>query len=479
MKTLLLLTIFYSFIGYSQSSTIQLSEPFSYNSEKKVYYVTDKDNIVSISLTYKNKILFKQWDIKTLKELSFQYEIDTLKIQNINVKKIQEKTYLFYSTMNVISGNIEFYGREIDIANLEFNGDSKLLLTSPFVDNTIYLQLSFDYTSFSLEYHDTIHFYDKNLNKKTDHMYSSNTNSYLSCFSLGENNNIFLKNYWNSPSSMNHELTTIDKIKTKTTVSQIELALTDKKIKTGVTRSNGNQFLSIGFYGNSSNVRPNRTDGIFAIKFDKEGKILYNKCYKFTQDILELHNSNNNNYFMNLKNTNVNLQKDGSVIIIGEEIDYQNFTSTPGSTGFQQTSTIPRFSDIIITKIDNYGELIWVKKIAKRQTDGRGQGAKSFYYSMNNDTHSFIYLDHKKNFDLANNKKPVLYRDLKDGDVILYTVNDKTGESTKTILFNTKEFKFIKRVYFDTNRIIKVSPHKVIIDLHIGGGKRILLKVNI
>jgi hypothetical protein len=218
------------------------------------------------------------------------------------------------------------------------------------------------------------------------------------------------------------------------------------------------------------------TDGVFLATVNQAGQIIKykNGYYEFPLADLEKFESarakrkmeNKDDYEApHVKVRKVLTQPDGSIFLACEEsyVDVYNDFSR-GTTTYTYY-----YKDILAAKINASGTFAWLTKIPKNQkkvlvlhTGGFGGGAGaaamaisispsimtnnlengpgSMSFKLINDAsgYYFLYLDNKKNLDLAEDESPKYHVDGHGGQVMVAKI-DVNGNLTKELLFDTRE----------------------------------------
>lgn len=201
----------------------------------------------------------------------------------------------------------------------------------------------------------------------------------------------------------------------------------------------------------SKKAKSNGTDGIFLALMDQAGKInkYKNGYYEFPLDELEKFESARAKKKMekkkdyeapNLYVRNVVVEADGSLFIALEEfytvVTYH--TSTMGGMTTTSTTVHYYYEDIIGAKISSSGKFEWMRKIPKKQTGTRGRGTMSYKLVSDATGYYFMFLDNKKNLELAEDEVPKYHQDGYGGQVAVAKV-DNAGIVSKEIVFDTRE----------------------------------------
>ncbi len=190
------------------------------------------------------------------------------------------------------------------------------------------------------------------------------------------------------------------------------------------------------------------TDGIFLSTMDQAGKInkYKNGYYEFPLAELEKFESARSKKRMekkddyeapNLSVRDIVVEGDGSVLITCEEyyVVISTYTNSNGST---YTTYTYYYEDILASKINANGNFAWVKKIPKKQRGNSGRGTMSFKLISDAGGYYFLYLDNKKNMELAEDEVPKYHVDGFGGQVVVAKI-DNAGTVTKELVFDTRE----------------------------------------
>jgi hypothetical protein len=197
----------------------------------------------------------------------------------------------------------------------------------------------------------------------------------------------------------------------------------------------------------SKKSKGNNTDGIFLATLDAKGNVIKykNGYYEFPVADLEKFESARTKRKMedkddyeapNLQVRDIVIQPDGSVFIACEEYYIKVYTSSDGNGG-SSTYTEHFFEDIVAARINASGQFAWLRKVPKRQ---KGEGTQTLGFKLIADAtgYYFLYLDNKKNMDLAEDEVPKYDVDGAGGQVVVAKL-DNDGNLTKELLFDTRD----------------------------------------
>lgn len=151
------------------------------------------------------------------------------------------------------------------------------------------------------------------------------------------------------------------------------------------------------------------------------------------------------------------IMPDGSLIIAGEK-QYSIYNQN----GLQSAN----YDDGVIAKILPDGRLAWIKKLRKEQT-GRGYRAKSYRdFGRSGDNLNFLFVDSKDNLDAKPGGGLKAYNDAHTGKgvLMLWQINDRTGEITKKPLVDMKNVNGLHIYEFALHRIIEFNERSFIFE---------------
>ncbi len=176
-------------------------------------------------------------------------------------------------------------------------------------------------------------------------------------------------------------------------------------------------------------------------------------------------------------------QDDGSILLIGEKYYVTSHTYTD-SNGNTHTRYVYHYEEILATKINADGELVWMKKLPKIQRGGSALGGMSYAHTYKEGNHYFFYLDNVKNIDLATNQKPATHADGKGGIFTVYKINDDSGKITKNSLFDMKEVtvqgkkKPLKVYQFNVYRVME-TENGIAVEVYKKGKEDLMIQIGI
>jgi len=198
----------------------------------------------------------------------------------------------------------------------------------------------------------------------------------------------------------------------------------------------------------SKKAKSNGTDGVFLALMDQAGKInkYKNGYYEFPLEELEKFESARSKRKMerkkdyeapNLSVRNIVVEADGS-LFIGLEEYYVEATTYTDSRGMTHTTYTYYYEDILGAKISKAGNFEWLRKLPKKQRGGNGRGTMSYKLVSDATGYYFLFLDNKKNMELAEDEVPKYHVDGFGGQLVVAKI-DNAGNISKEIVFDTRE----------------------------------------
>jgi hypothetical protein len=198
----------------------------------------------------------------------------------------------------------------------------------------------------------------------------------------------------------------------------------------------------------SKKAKSNGTDGVFLALMDQTGKInkYKNGYYEFPLEELEKFESARSKRKMerkkdyeapNLSVRNIVVEADGSLFIALEEY-YVESTTYYDSRGGSRTTYTYYYEDILGAKISKTGNFDWLRKIPKKQKGSNGRGTMSYKLVSDETGYYFMFLDNKKNEDIAEDEVPKYHVDGFGGQVVVGKI-DNLGNISREIVFDTRE----------------------------------------
>jgi len=148
---------------------------------------------------------------------------------------------------------------------------------------------------------------------------------------------------------------------------------------------------------------------------------------------------------------------DGSMLVFSEHVN------DPAASNATTTSQYVFYQDIIITKYNNDGAIVWQKNIPKVQ---RAQFINtllpsyySFFYTVDDDKVRILFNDEAKNLNNFDASQTLPWKGFNDATAMLVEVNIADGSYKKHSIFKATDIKLI--VYPELSH--EISPNKIIV----------------
>lgn len=495
MKYILLVVVsMLTSISYGQSKkfTFKLGSEYSLprKSEDLSFFGNDKDGIVNLSLK-KDELNITRFDYKTL-NLTTEKKIELPELtKNFNSEivtdfgttyfwlhsdwdKETEKESLYYDIVDVVNGKLTttnkkmlettklagslvgtgFYQAKVD-GKYGFNYDADK--TKMLVSYRLKPEVKNDKKSYDII---GLHVFDDKMNKIWGGEFTMPYTEAImdnSDFSVDSKGNAYMlakvydsekrKEVDKETGKAGYHFEVLKFIKDSKKIIQTTITVDDYFIKeTSLVESSLHEMVIASTY--SKKAKGSGTDGIFLATMDQVGKIskYKNGYYEFPLAELEKFETARSKRKMerkddyeapNLKVRNVTVDIDGGVLLTCEEYYVVSRTYTT-SSGYTYTSYTYYYENLLVSKINPAGGFDWVRKIPKMQRGSNGRGTMSFKHIADASGYYFLFLDNKKNLELAEDEAPKYHVDGFGGQVMVAKI-DRAGTVTKEIVFDTRE----------------------------------------
>lgn len=546
-------------IKLSKEFSYELSKPYKVVDAKIKEYFTKDGEVLSVKIDGDKLFIQKfasgslnQTSIKTFEDFEKGFVCE-------EIIEFSDKYYFFYSIWDKEKKNEQLFVREINFEKGDFIGVGKKIITvkskiqgqkgSKFI-----FQKSFNKKILSIRYklnpeekNDDInkskygfHVYDIDLKenwsnlismpyteskmKEIELAISNDYKIYMIAKILNENE----KEFYNKEGAPNFKTNILTFYNDQTEIKSSEIDLHGKKIiQISFFEGKNDELIIAGFYGKtvfkgnlSGFYLVPTTDGLFVYNLNKDGKISNEIMHEIPSEILKQYLSERQQKkadkkeeegddlgleYINLKN--IKLNNDGSIILIGEK-DYFKVNNQNGNNSISFF-----YEEILISKINNKGELEWMKKLPKKQIAPNassapivsGRSAKSlllasvagFYdedymnsmkkyvgglsYKLieSNENYYLIYLDNIKNINLSINEVPKVHQDGKGGFLTGYKISKNSGEVSKLAILDTRDAKGLELEQFKTSRIIQISNDFFVTECYKNDKEDIMVKIKL
>lgn len=506
----------------SKDYTYAIGEPYE-NIEELLngywpFYYTAKNNQIMAIKRNRKQLIVQKFDMENLKLVSAE-EIKDLPENNMHEKIIclNNKYYYLYSSWSGKETKHErLYYKEIDFEKGTFADKPTLLIDIPKKIKSFMgldkfdIKTSKDSTKLMVKNSEiptiknndknfeviNFHVFDKDLNKIWSKEYTmpyTETQTEIIDFQINSSGDVYLL------SKIFHDNSEKDKERgkdgaqnyhieickiSKDSENTLKLDLNEKFINGIDMHLNKTGELTVSGFYTQGKIKEkhlnNNTDGVFIFSFDANNNLIYKKTHEIPLDVLKQYESDKTNKklskeeeeddaeFTNLIPQYIGINDTG-ITLIGEQ-----FFQTESHGKYQS-----HYHDILITKLDSEGNLLWMKKLPKKQKRGKEGTEKelSFAYFLSNQFHHLMFLDNIKNIDIPLNKVPHLHIGGYGGYLTVYKINDNNGLVSKDAIFDTNKVGDNLEIDFITDRMIEISENEFVLEV-LSKGKNRLIKVN-
>lgn len=510
----------------AQQPDVQVSQPYEVVDAMQKLYFKKGNEAMAVKMT--RKLIIQKFNTEkpsfiSVKELDYP---ENWQIEGDGVMEFNGRYYLTYSVWDKPNKKEQLFFREIDFEKGDYAGAAKLMCK---VDGkisgsgSVFGMMafgSFNKFKFQRGYKDGqllvyyrhipeskrdsknydvigMNVFDKDLNSawKTDVVmpYSEAQMENID-YSIDIDNNVYIASFVKNEeaeSRQERKTVRVELLKVKANTAKAEIIPVkmeiDKKLiymkSLAVFPSAGNIMTCSGSY--SHEKFRNKTDGIFVFKVDKEGKQTSMNAYEIPLKIINQYESEGTQRknaraeeddeaeFANLRMRELVTHDDGSLTIVGEQYKEQCTRDSKGNT---YCSYI--YNHILVTRVDAQGNMLWMKKIPKKQEGKQGRGSMGFERLDTQDGYYFIFLDNDKNKNLTESSgEPARHADGHGGILTAYKVDDKTGNYKRISILDMKDVKGTEIYQFNTGRILQTSDDSFVFESYKKNKEDILIKV--
>lgn len=539
---LFLSTLLFSQTKYDDDFSYSISRPYKVVDAKHKFYFQQGDEVMAIKAEQREKITIQKFSTDPLKQKSVkETKISSESMDFETIIEFKKRYYYFYTRDDKSRAGKSLYYREIDFATGEFITKSSRLISpsrevaekqvaffniqryGSFQSKRYDYYLSHDESKLLIKYrlapkfknndrnYDEIGFvvFDENLteisNAEIKMPYKESGMQLLDCAIDSEGNTYLLANAFidgsgktkidkNGNVNYHIELFRLAPNSSEIDITKIDV---DGKVINSIRLFEDPEgfMIAAGYYTIGRWVHV--VDGVFSFKINPEEAIYDINSYEIPLSVLnqnERRSVQNRNSrreksdkagFEHLQLSNLLVQDDGSMILVGEQYFVQQ-TNT-GNNFRSSSNTFYFYNDLLVTKLEKDGRLAWMKKLPKTQKkSGSGwfwspdnQGGLSYKYIKDekNNQYYFLFLDNVNNLDLPPNKAPKIHEDGRGGFLTAYKLNDEDGAYDKISIFDLKDVMGINVFQFRPSRIIQVAPNEFVVEVYKKGKEDLLIKM--
>ncbi len=183
--------------------------------------------------------------------------------------------------------------------------------------------------------------------------------------------------------------------------------------------------------------------------------------------------------FEDIKVNDVVYNDDGSMVLFGEQRYAESFT-TSSSSGSRTTYKY-YYRDVIASKMNEDGTIVWFYKLPKNQLGARGKRSMSYYNFKNNGKHYLFFIDDFTNLKKSFDESPTRYFDGKKEFLYLtsYTINDTTGEVIKEPILTGSDIRNSRLDNLEVYKVARLPNQDMIFEAFDGKKNNLLLKLSV
>jgi hypothetical protein len=271
-----------------------------------------------------------------------------------------------------------------------------------------------------------------------------------------------------------------------------------------------------GFYGNKRGIQ---TDGIFYCALNKDGKQADFKNFEIPLELIKLYMKERAQERLERKEDNgkdlgmtnmvlrdILINDDGSIFFAAEKFYVRKTTTTtagaPGAIGAAAGRSTTQydfyFEEMLVAKIGKDGELVYMKKLPKRQhwSYSSTQGYFSIDLVMassklfrsselgyklveSKGNYYLMFLDNVKNMKLDENKVPAKHEQGKGGFLTAYQINKESGNVKKLSILDLRDAQGYELFQFSPKRIVELGNDEFALECYIKKKQDIMIRIKI
>lgn len=514
-------------VKFSKSFEKELSTPYGVvDAPIKKYISVDNGNYtMSIKIT-NDGVTLQKFDVKSMEEVDRSFSKDFPKYDKfVDIVQISDdKLYYIFEAYNKKQKTYSVYSRPINIEDASLGKTTKLFTTKSTVSDDpgssnasifsttmlrvkkkFYVKKSFDDSKVMIYYRNTpkVKSDKKNYDIIGMHVFNASmepiwgaenkmpyTEALINnlAYGIGSNGTAYIIIKQNKLKK--HMLFTFNDGEFNKRELDIDNDIMFQKFDTRET-SDGT-FVVAGYYARGVDVKVDWTggvstsiniDGIYLFMVNKDGDITVKKELEFSYDFLKMYLSPKQQSklkkrekdgkagIQDLKMIELIVNEDGSVVIIGEQQWVRHEMWMIGK------EMVYHYANIIITKVNNEGEIVWIKKLPKNQAGLKPIGGMGVKYVRSKTSHNFLYVDNEDNARLKVNAVPKPHKDGFGGILTAYRLNDESGVVDKHLLMNAGKIGNQKLYQFSVSRIFGVSQGVFQLEVYLKGKKDGMVKM--
>lgn len=522
-------------VKFSKNFDVKTGSPYKVvDASNKHYY--EKDNKIIAIKAENDNATIQIIDGATLKEIS-KKEFDDFpkKTEFRYTAQTESGIYYFYTVWDKKEKSENFYVRELDLNTGSLESPKLLFSTSQKVEPSTIKQVynvltqnssdysfneSFDGENYLIQYrvrpevkrdknsHDILgfHVFDKNFNKKwSKEIEMPHTEKEMNnvTYTVNTKGDVYMIAFINETKTYEFFEIAENTTKIKPVAIDIEGDLFFNEI--GMFEKSDGTINCIGYYANglefkfsyfggmSSSMNIN---GITQFTLNTEGEVLSSYKVEFPIEFINQYENDrarnknekrDNDGKLGIRDLQLRTfmeYEDGSTLVLGEQF-FSEYQYDPMASSGKTLHNY--YEDVIATKIDKDGNVIWMKKLPKEQErtpkawswKADNRGGLSIKHVSSEDNHYVLFMDNVKNIDLPMDEKPARHMDRKGGYLTAYKVNDKTGDVEKLSILNVDDLNGYSAYQFRTSRLLLSEANELFLEVYVKGKKDIMVKIGL
>jgi len=514
----------------SQNFKITSSKPFQVvDAAIKEYVSVGNGKSISVK-TDGEKVIVQLFNSTAMKEEGRKEYIDFPKYNKAQkLLKLNDKLFYISEAFNKKERTFSVYSREVDINTGTFKPIQTLFTTSrevvpirkKIMRGTLFnmeqvpkfdVISSFDKSKVLIQYRnepkeksdaknfDEIGFYvfDNNMVKlwgkevKMPHTEKEMDNL---AYTINKDGNVYILSFLNSDKSFEF-ISVTEKNGLKTKVLPVKKGLSFDKFDLRETPQG--TILAAGYYSNGVEAKVDWTgsvsltrnvNGIYIFEMDGEGALKKDTDYPFSIELIKKYLSERSKDkadkreadgkagINDLTLRNFVLNPDGSIIIIGEVFYVKS------ELWFTSKEMVAHFGDVVVTKIDPSGKIVWSEKMPKNQAC-LFQSASDFSslgisFIQGKSFHYILFIDNRKNANLLLDQPAEPHKGGFGGYLTAYQIDDATGKVSKHTILDLTDINGVKAYQFDTDRIFEVQDKSFLLEVYIKDKLDMMIKMDL
>jgi hypothetical protein len=163
-------------------------------------------------------------------------------------------------------------------------------------------------------------------------------------------------------------------------------------------------------------------------------------------------------------------EKDNSFTFIGES--YKSISTDQGKT-------LHSFKEIIVSRFDPKGELIWTTKLPKNQISNIKNGGSGYTRIAMEEFEYYLVVDNAKNLNLTQSEVPAIHSDGAGGFLSGFKVNRETGEYTRFTIMDFRNVNGTALNRLILSKITYLSKSEFALEFNTKEKQNVIIKVSL